>query len=1288
MAESEKPDTRMVEALRASLKEIERLRERNRALDAAAREPVAIVGMACRYPGGVRSPEELWRLVADGGEGITPFPEDRGWDPGLYDPTPGVPGRSYTREGGFLHDAGDFDAAFFGISPNEALVMDPQQRLLLEGSWEALENAGIDPVSLRGSRTGVFAGVMYHDYFGSFGSGSIVSGRVAYTLGLEGPTLSVDTACSSSLVTLHLAAQALRQGECTLALAGGVTVMASPGTYVEFSRQGALSPDGRCRSFADDADGTGFSEGLGVLVLERLSDARRNGHEVLAVVRGSAVNQDGASNGLTAPNGPSQQRVIRQALGAARLSAADVDVVEAHGTGTTLGDPIEAQALLATYGQDRPADAPLWLGSVKSNLGHTQAAAGVAGVIKMVMAMRHGVLPRTLHVERPSTKVDWDEGAVRLLTEERPWPRSGRPRRAAVSSFGISGTNAHTIIEEAPGADLLPKDTEPEAPAVVWPLSARSAPALPAQAGRLRAFLADRPDLHPAAVARALGTRRTSFDHRAAVTGTDRDQLLAGLEALAAGTPAPTATTGRARPGTRTAFLFTGQGAQRLGMGLELRDRYPVFAAAFDEIDARLGLDLAGLLAGDDADAVHRTRYAQPALFAFEVALFRLLESFGIRPDVLAGHSVGELAAAHVAGVLDLDDACTLVAARGRLMQALPEGGAMVAVQAGEDEVRPLLDDRVGLAAVNGPAAVVLSGEEEAVLAAAAGFAKTRRLTVSHAFHSPLMDGMLAEFRSVAQKLTYHPPRVPVVSALTGRLAGDGELCDPDHWVRHVRQTVRFADAVAALAAFGVGRFVELGPDAVLTGLARECPQTEGAVLVALGRRHGGEPAALAFGLARLYADGLAPNWAALFPGTARAELPTYAFRPERYWIDADVALTMGPRPEPAAADASAPAEPLPRRLADASPEERQALLTDVIRAQTAAVLGHAGPEAVEPDAVFLELGMDSVSAAELRAALGTALGITLPAGAVFDHRTPAALAAALHAQPAGGGPDPEHGAADLESVGGLVRRATADGRMARAIDLLRTVADILPSFSCAAELGDIPDPVRLATGDACPRLVCLPSPMALGGAHQYARFARHFQGRRDVLVPAVPGFGPGEALPVSVEAVVEVLVEGVRRACPDDRPYTLVGYSSGGQFAHAVAEIMEKAGQPASGVVLLDTYVPGDDGKDELWRQMFAGMLDRESALGGFGTARLAAMSRYSDLIQHCLPGALTAPVLFVRPEESFATGAATDDWRAAWPGAHEPVDVPGTHFTILEDRARTTAEAVESWLTGGASG
>nr|WP_253844986.1 type I polyketide synthase [Actinosynnema pretiosum] len=1272
-------DARLVEALRASLKENERLREFNRSLTEAADDPVVLVGMACRYPGGVTTPDELWQLVVEGREGITAFPADRDWDPALYDPEPGKAGHTYTWEGGFLHDAGEFDAAFFGISPNEAAVLDPQQRLLLEASWEALENAGIDPHALKGSRTGVYAGVMYHDYFGSFGTGGMVSGRVSYALGLEGPTMSVDTACSSSLVALHLAAEAIRGGQCDRALAGGVTVMGTPGTFVEFSRQGGLSPDGRCRSFSDDADGTGFAEGVGVVVLERLSEARRCGHEVLAVVRGAAVNSDGASNGITAPNGPSQQRVITQALASAGLKASEVDVVEAHGTGTTLGDPIEAQALLATYGQGREGGEPLWLGSIKSNIGHTQAAAGVAAVIKMVLAMRHGVLPQTLHVGTPSTRVDWSGGAVRPLTRRRAWPETGRPRRAGVSSFGISGTNAHVVLE-APPAAPEPGD-EPPAPVVVWPLSARSPRSLAAQAGKLHAFLAEREAEPITAVARTLGTARSAFEHRAAVFGSTREQLLDALRAFEVGEPTAAAVSGRARTRGRTAFLFTGQGAQRPGMGLALRAHHPVFAEAFDEIDDVLDLGLAEVLASEDPELVRRTEYAQPALFAFEVAMFRLVTSLGVRPAVLTGHSIGELAAAHVAGVLDLPDACALVAARGKLMQALPEGGVMVAVAASEDEVVPLLADapgRVAIAAVNGPGAVVLSGDEAAVLAVAGRFAKTRRLTVSHAFHSPLVDDVLADFRLVADKLAYHEPSIPIVSALTGR-AATTELTDPGYWVRHARETVRFADAVATLHASGVTRYVELGPDAVLTGMADDCLGEDGGTgLVALGRRQVEEPLALAAGLARLHADGVALDWRKLFPGTRLVALPTYAFQREHYWLSSQAQLTFDTLP--GHIDDASSEKALWARISGLPAEEQRALLTDAVRAHTAAVLGHAGPGDVDADAVFLEIGMDSVSATELRNSLAGVLGTALPSGAVFDHGTPSALAAHLREQLAEGERPASGGPAEDGSVAGLVRRAAADGRMSSAIDLLRAVADILPAFDGVGGFGAVPPPVRLSTGDDPVRLVCVPSPMALGGAHQYARFARHFHGVRDVLVPAVPGFGAGEPLPASVAAVVDVLVEGVRAACEDGRPYVLVGYSSGGQFAHSAAEALERANLPAEGVVVVDTYLPGGEGRDDLWRKMFDGMLDRESAFGGFGASRLAAMSRYSDLIQHCPPGALTAPVLFVRPSESFAEG--NSEWRAIWPGDHELTEVPGTHFTILEDFASTTAEAVDRWV------
>ncbi|MEU0692428.1 alpha/beta fold hydrolase [Streptomyces niveus] len=1300
MAEPAKPDTRMLEALRASLKETERLREQNRALTAAQREPVAIVGMACRYPGGVGSPDDLWELLADGRDGVTAFPADRGWEEALHDAE--GRSRSVTDEGGFLHDAGEFDAAFFGISPREALVMDPQQRLLLEGSWEALEHAGIDPTTLKGSRTGVYAGVMYHDYFGSFGTGSMVAGRVAYTLGLEGPTLSVDTACSSSLVALHLAAQALQQGEADLALAGGVTVMASPGTFVEFSRQGAISPDGRCKSYAADANGTGFAEGLGVLVLERLSEARRLGHEVWAVVRGSAVNQDGASNGLTAPNGPSQQRVIRAALSRARLSAAEVDVVDGHGTGTTLGDPIEAQALLATYGQGRPDGAPLLLGSVKSNLGHTQAAAGVAGVMKMVLAMRHGVVPATLHADRPSRQVDWASGAVELVPEARKWPEAGRPRRAGVSSFGISGTNAHVVLEQAPAAPVQAHPDPAEPPFLVWPLSARTPEALAAQAARLRDFTAERPEHTPAAVARALGTRRTAFAHRAAVTGTDRAGLLTALEALARGDSGPAVVRGRTRAKARTAYLFTGQGAQRLGMGAELRARFPVFAAAFDEADAALGVGLGEVLAGTDGAAVDRTLYAQAGLFAFEVAMFRLLESWGSRPDFLAGHSIGELAAAHVAGVIGLADAGRLVAARGRLMQALPEGGAMVAVQAAEDEIRPLLGPGVAIAAVNSPSSVVISGEADAVLAIADNFTRTKRLTVSHAFHSPLMDGMLDDFRAVCEKAVLHEPRIPLVSGVTGDIAGPGLLTDPEYWVRHVREPVRFADAARTLAERGTGRFVELGPDAVLTGMARECAVPDDALFVALGRRKGPESAAVATGLARLYADGLTPDWSAVFPGTAASPLPTYAFQHERYWIAADVALTAPaldtPR-DPSTAPTAA-REPLRDRLAGLSPEEATGVLAGLVGAEAAALLGYTADGGFGPDTVFLEAGMDSVTAAELRGAVRAATGLTLTTGAVFDHGTPARLAAVLWEEYTRAGasitdekaetedlatgdhvPAP---APDRESVSGLLRMAATGGRMAKGMDLLGAVAAILPGFTTVAELGRVAPPVRLSRGPAERRLICVPSPMALGGAHQYARFAAHFHGSREVAVPAVPGFGRDEPLPLSFDAVVDVLAEGTRAAA-GDAPFVLLGYSSGGQFAHAVAETLEKEGTPADALVLLDTYLPDGGGNDDLWREMFEGMLDREDSFGGFSAPRLAAMSRYSELILDRSPGALTAPVLFVRPAESFTSGGAdTDDWRSGWDADHTLREVPGNHFTLLEESATTTAVAVDDWLAG----
>ncbi|MEU8146471.1 SDR family NAD(P)-dependent oxidoreductase [Nonomuraea sp. NPDC048901] len=877
-------------------------------------DPIAIVGMGCRYPGGVDSPEALWRMLAEGRDAMSEFPADRGWDlERLYDPDTESAGSSYVRVGGFVYEAGDFDAAFFGISPREALATDPQQRLLLEAAWETLERAGIDPGDLRGSSTGVFVGASATGYGTGPGplpeevegylitgnSSSVMSGRVAYALGLEGPAVTLDTACSSSLVALHLACESLRRGESTLALAGGVTVLSTPEIFVEFSRQRGLARDGRCKAFAEAADGTAFAEGVGLLLLERLSDARRNGHQVMAVVRGSAVNQDGASNGLTAPNGPSQQRVIRQAVANAGLGLADIDAVEAHGTGTTLGDPIEAQALLATYGQDRPEDRPLWLGTVKSNIGHTQCAAGVAGVIKMVLAMRHGVLPKTLHVDAPSSHVDWSAGAVSLVTEATPWQdRDGRPRRAGVSSFGISGTNAHVVIEGVPAEEPVPAEVPVADVPVPVVVSARGADAVRAQAERLRDFVAASEYVGPAQVGYSLVRTRSLLSHRAVVVAADRAQLVAGLARVAEGAEPVDVVSGPGdTEGAGLGFMFTGQGSQRVGMGLELTRAFPTFKKHLEAVaaglDRHLDVPLTEVMWGRP-ELLDQTQYAQTGLFALEVALYRLLESWGMAPDYLMGHSVGELAAAHVAGVLSLEDACALVAARGRLMQGLPQGGAMLAVAAGEATVAKLLAElsdvagQVEIASVNGPASIVVSGDEPAVERVAAEFGRRglrcRRLRVSDAFHSHRMEPILGAFGEVAAGLEYQDAAIPVVSNLTGEPVS---RFSAEYWVRHVREPVRFADGVAFLRERGVRTLLELGPDAVLSGLVQEgASEREAApVAVPLLRRDRDEAGQLITAVGRAYARGAEVDWDTFFTGAERVDLPTYAFQRRHYWL-------------------------------------------------------------------------------------------------------------------------------------------------------------------------------------------------------------------------------------------------------------------------------------------------------------------------------------------------------------------------------------------------------------------
>ncbi|WP_455680441.1 SDR family NAD(P)-dependent oxidoreductase, partial [Streptomyces rubrogriseus] len=869
-------------------------------------DPVVVVGMGCRYPGGIDSPAGLWEAVAGAREVIGDFPADRGWQ---------VEGLS-VRRGGFLAGAGDFDAAFFGINPHEAAAMDPQQRLLLEVSWEALEHAGIVPDTLAGSRTGVFAGVMSQEYgagadeaaagvegYRLTGSqGSVASGRVAYALGLEGPALTVDTACSSSLVALHLAARSLRSGECDLALAAAATVIATPRVFAEFAKQGGLASDGRCKPFGATADGTGWSEGAGVLVLERLSRAREHGHRVLAVVRGSAVNQDGASNGLTAPNGPAQQRVIRAALAEAGLSTGDVDVLEAHGTGTVLGDPIEAEAVLATYGQGRPAERPLLLGSVKSNIGHTQAAAGMAGVIKMIGALDRGTVPPSLHADPPTSAVDWTGGAVALATESVDWPPTGRLRRAAVSAFGISGTNAHVILEQAPvrpEPEPEPElEPEPESVAgaedraeLAWVLSARTRPALRGQAARLLTHLRSNEDLAPAAVATALVATRSRFPYRAVVTGTDRAELLDRLAETARAEPAEPA------PGPLV-FLFPGHGSQYASMGAGLYNRFRTYADALDEVlaalDANLERPLADLLfaeKGSPGAALlqDRTEFTQPALFAVEVALFRLVESLGLRPDHLLGHSFGELAAAHVAGVLSLPDAARLITARGRVMSALPPG-SMAQITAGADEIEPTLEPGVSIAALNAPGVTVVSGTPDAVERVVAHWRdrgrRSVRLPNRHAFHSAGLDGLLGEFAAVAEEVTCHPPTIPIVSGLTGEPAAGEDLRSADYWLRHARQPVRFLPGLRTLEQLGAKTFVEIGPGRALTTLVKRSLPDAAASAPLRGPRPQ-ETAGLLRTLGELFVRGLPVDWQAVSgasPGPF-AQLPTYAFDRRRYWL-------------------------------------------------------------------------------------------------------------------------------------------------------------------------------------------------------------------------------------------------------------------------------------------------------------------------------------------------------------------------------------------------------------------
>ncbi|MFJ6595429.1 type I polyketide synthase, partial [Streptomyces violaceusniger] len=919
-------EEKLVEYLKRVMADLRQTQRRLRDVEEKSREPIAIVAMSCRFPGGVRSPEELWELLAGGEDAVSAFPEDRGWDLAeLYDPDPDRSGTSYVKEGAFLSDAGAFDPTFFGISPREALAMDPQQRLLLETSWEAMERAGITPASLRGTKAGVFVGTNGQDYtvalrqapkgvegfLATSGAASVMSGRLSYTFGFEGPAVTVDTACSSSLVALHLAVQSLRQGECPLALAGGVTVMSTPGLFVEFSRQRGLAPDGRCKAFAAAADGTGWGEGVGMLLLERLSDARRNGHPVLAVVRGSAVNQDGSSSGLTVPNGISQQRVILQALTNARLSAAEVDAVEAHGTGTTLGDPIEAQALLATYGQDRADGRPLLLGSVKSNIGHTQAAAGVAGVMKMVLAMQHGALPKTLHVDEPTPHVEWSAGAVELLAEKVAWPENGGPRRAGVSAFGVSGTNAHVVLEQAPvgdeddaadeGTGGAPSATvgamSVEREVVPWVLSARSEAALRSQADRLASYMEERTELSAGDVGWSLATARTVFEHRAVVLAGDRGGLVGGVAALAEGRDAAGVVRGVAGADGRAVLVFPGQGSQWVGMAAGLLESSPVFAERVGECGAALApfVDWSLVDVLGDAAALERVDVVQPVLWAVMVSLAELWRSYGVEPAAVIGHSQGEIAAACVAGALSLEDAARVVALRSKALRALSGGGGMVSVSLPVDSVRERLGawgERLSVAAVNGPSAVVVSGDADALdelLAVCEGEGiRARRIPVDYASHCAHVEAIEGELLRELGGISPRSSSVPFYSTVTGGVLDTAGL-DAGYWYRNLRQTVRFDETVRGLLADGFQVFIEASAHPVLTMGVEQTAEDHGTRVTAVGslRRDEGGLDRFLTSVSEVYVGGASVDWATVFRGTGarQVELPTYAFQHQHYWI-------------------------------------------------------------------------------------------------------------------------------------------------------------------------------------------------------------------------------------------------------------------------------------------------------------------------------------------------------------------------------------------------------------------
>lgn len=1309
-----------------SLRESHGHADRNTQGRGSINEPVAVIGVGCRFPGDIDGPERLWDFLTEKKCAITAYP-DRGF----------TNAGTFAESGGFLKDVAGFDNRFFDIPPDEALRMDPQQRLLLEVSWEALEHAGIIPESLRLSRTGVFVGVSSTDYVrlvsasaqqkstiwdNTGGSSSIIANRISYFLDIQGPSIVIDTACSSSLVAVHLACRSLSTWDCDIALVGGTNVLISPEPWGGFREAGILSQTGCCHAFDKSADGMVRGEGCGVIVLQRLSDARLEGRRILAILTGSAVNQDGKSNGIMAPNPSAQIGVLENACKSARVDPLEIGYVEAHGTGTSLGDRIEAHALGMVFGRKRPGSGPLMIGSIKPNIGHLEGAAGIAGLIKAVLMVERGSLLPSGGFTEPNPAIPFTELGLRVVDELQEWPVvAGRPRRAGVSSFGFGGTNAHVIVEEAGsvGADTVSGRADVGGSGggvVAWVISGKTASALAAQAGRLGRYVRARPALDVVDVGYSLVSTRSVFDHRAVVVGQTRDELLAGLAGVVAGRPEAGVVCGVGKPAGKTAFVFAGQGSQWLGVGSELYAAYPVFAEALDavvdELDRHLRYPLRDVIWGHDQDLLNTTEFAQPALFAVEVALYRLLMSWGVRPGLVLGHSVGELAAAHVAGALCLPDAAMLVAARGRLMQALPAGGAMFAVQAREDEVAPMLGHDVSIAAVNGPASVVISGAHDAVSAIADRLRgqgrRVHRLAVSHAFHSALMEPMIAEFTAVAAELSVGLPTIPVISNVTGQLVAD-DFASADYWARHIRAVVRFGDSVRSAHCAGASRFIEVGPGGGLTSLIEASLADAQIVSVPTLRKDRPEPVSVMTAAAQGFVSGMGLDWASVFSGyrPKRVELPTYAFQHQKFWLapapsvsDPTAAGQIGASDGGAELLASSG---FAARLAGRSADEQLAAAIEVVCEHAAAVLGRDGAAGLDAGQAFADSGFNSLSAVELRNRLTAVTAVTLPATAIFDHPTPTELAQYLITQIDGHGSSAAAAANPAERIDALTDlflQACDAGRDADGWKMVALASNTRERMSSPVRNNVSKNVALLADGISDVVVICIPTLTVLSDQREYRDIANAMTGRHSVYSLTLPGFDSSDALPQNADMIVETVSNAIIDVVGGSCRFVLSGYSSGGVLAYALcSHLSVKHQRNPLGVALIDTYLPSqianpsmnegfspnDTGKG-LSREVIrvARMLNRLTA------TRLTAAATYAAIFQAWEPGRSMAPVLNIVAKDRIATvenlrEERINRWRtAAAEAAYSVAEVPGDHFGMMSTSSEAIATEIHDWISG----